>query len=115
MVLLNSACQRHGVATSIYGERGRWSKEPGIRYNLALGEVAEWLKAPLSKSGIPLRVSWVRIPPSPPHLRALQRVRLSQGRGVTIPAARQLTWVTLIEPFNGRGAGVAEQARLEIA
>ncbi len=33
------------------------------------GEVAEWLKAPVSKTGIPVRVSWVRIPPSPqnPH------------------------------------------------
>ncbi|VTR66179.1 hypothetical protein DESC_460074 [Desulfosarcina cetonica] len=31
------------------------------------GEVAEWLKAPLSKSGIlPKAGSWVRIPPSPP-------------------------------------------------
>ena len=44
----------------------------GIRYNLALGEVAEWLKAPLSKSGIPLRVSWVRIPPSPPYSVSVQ-------------------------------------------
>ena len=31
-----------------------------------IGEVAEWTKAPLSKSGIRLRVSRVRIPPSPP-------------------------------------------------
>ena len=31
------------------------------------GEVAEWLKAPLSKSGILAKPgSWVRIPPSPP-------------------------------------------------
>ena len=33
------------------------------------GEVAEWLKAPLSKSGIlPKAGSWVRIPPSPPNI-----------------------------------------------
>ncbi len=31
------------------------------------GEVAEWSNAPHSKCGIPARVSWVRIPPSPPE------------------------------------------------
>ena len=31
------------------------------------GEVAEWLKAPHSKCGVPARVSGVRIPPSPPE------------------------------------------------
>ncbi len=39
------------------------------RIDDGVGEVAEWLKAPLSKSGIPPKVgSWVRIPPSPPSL-----------------------------------------------
>ncbi len=33
------------------------------------GEVAEWSKAPHSKCGILARVSWVRIPPSPPGCR----------------------------------------------
>ena len=38
-----------------------------LRFN-RYGEVAEWLKAPLSKSGILSKTgSWVRIPPSPPH------------------------------------------------
>jgi hypothetical protein len=32
-----------------------------------LGEVAEWSNAPHSKCGIPVRVSRVRIPPSPPQ------------------------------------------------
>ena len=32
------------------------------------GEVAEWLMAPVLKTGIPERVSGVRIPPSPPLL-----------------------------------------------
>ena len=32
------------------------------------GEVAEWLMAPVLKTGIPERVSGVRIPPSPPVL-----------------------------------------------
>ncbi len=27
--------------------------------------MSEWLKEPVSKTGIPLRVSWVRIPPCP--------------------------------------------------
>jgi hypothetical protein len=27
--------------------------------------VSEWLKEPVSKTGIPARVSWVRIPPCP--------------------------------------------------
>ena len=30
-----------------------------------VGQVAEWLKASVSKTGIPARVSWVRIPPCP--------------------------------------------------
>ena len=29
------------------------------------GEVAEWPKAPHSKCGVPERVPWVQIPPSP--------------------------------------------------
>ena len=33
------------------------------------GEVAEWLKAPVSKTGICIRISRVRIPPSSPYKR----------------------------------------------
>jgi hypothetical protein len=36
------------------------------------GEVAEWLKAPDSKSGLPERVAGVRIPSSPPSLSFFQ-------------------------------------------
>jgi hypothetical protein len=32
------------------------------------GRVAEWSKAPVLKTGRPARVSWVRIPPLPPHV-----------------------------------------------
>jgi hypothetical protein len=40
-----------------------------------LGEVAEWLKAPLSKSGILSKTgSWVRIPPSPPGYELIQNL-----------------------------------------
>ena len=30
-----------------------------------LGQVSEWLKEPVSKTGVPVRVPWVRIPPCP--------------------------------------------------
>jgi hypothetical protein len=41
------------------------------------GEVAEWLMAPVLKTGIPERVSGVRIPPSPPVLWSSVQVRSS--------------------------------------
>ena len=37
----------------------------------ALGEVAEWLKAPPWKGGIGETLSWVQIPPSPPRFTSL--------------------------------------------
>src|SRR5580658_5330280 len=49
----------------------RWS-DPSPRNcskTVIAGEVAEWLMAPVLKTGIPERVSGVRIPPSPPFLR----------------------------------------------
>ncbi len=33
---------------------------------ITAGEVAEWLMAPVLKTGVPERVPGVRIPPSPP-------------------------------------------------
>jgi hypothetical protein len=33
------------------------------------GQVSEWLKEPVSKTGIPVRVSRVRIPPCPLQYR----------------------------------------------
>ena len=44
---------------------------PALNRSLALGEVAEWLKAPHSKCGIRATVSGVRIPPSPPFFNEL--------------------------------------------
>ena len=41
-------------------------RDSGIVLIMNLGEVAEWLMAPVLKTGIPERVSGVRIPPSPP-------------------------------------------------
>jgi hypothetical protein len=43
-----------------------------------VGEVAERLKAPLSKSGILSKTgSWVRIPPSPPYDGILKKIALA--------------------------------------
>ena len=43
----------------------RLESRPAPLYNARLGEVSEWLKEPVSKTGGPVWVSWVRIPPSP--------------------------------------------------
>ena len=53
--ILNSTCTR-------------WREKAEIRYNICPGEMAERTKAPVSKTGIPVRVSWVRIPLSPPDI-----------------------------------------------
>ena len=47
-----------------------------ILWSLIPGEVAERLNAPVSKTGIPARVSWVRIPPSPPFSSLWRQRRL---------------------------------------
>ena len=41
---------------------------PALSYpstRLGVGQVREWLKRPVSKTGVPARVPWVRIPPCP--------------------------------------------------
>ena len=40
--------------------------EPVCSKTVLIGEVAEWLMAPVLKTGVPERVPGVRIPPSPP-------------------------------------------------
>ena len=49
---------------------------------VVVGEVAEWLMAPVLKTGIPERVSGVRIPPSPPDflLSSIQQRELRSIR-----------------------------------
>src|ERR1700722_10164923 len=81
------------------------------------GELSEWPKEPDSKSGVPVRVPWVRIPRSPPllvvvgftivdgaapadqgggrvlvedHRLAGVRERLERGHGVHRPAVDRL-------------------------
>ena len=45
-----------------------WEKHDRMSDELVLGEVAEWSKAPVSKTGKGESSSWVQIPPSPPFL-----------------------------------------------
>ena len=48
---------------------------------LQTGRVAEWLMAPVLKTGVPGRVSGVRIPPLPPHkAESTCRSRYSPGQ-----------------------------------
>src|SRR5262249_37425944 len=49
------------------------------------GEVAEWLMAPVLKTGIPERVSGVRIPPSPPVFLGVPSTRCARS-GFCLPA-----------------------------
>ena len=44
------------------------------------GEVAEWSNVPHSKCGVPERVPWVRIPPSPPPIFSLYINNLTASR-----------------------------------
>jgi hypothetical protein len=65
--------------------------------------VAEWSKAPDSKSGIRATVSRVRIPPSPPeHLTPLgiEIKRLFQRPEVDLHSVRYTKWYTLEAPWK---------------
>jgi hypothetical protein len=48
--------------------------------NFTQGRVAEWLMAPVLKTGVPERVSGVRIPPLPPFYLSGLRVAIRYGR-----------------------------------
>ena len=53
-----------------------WSGIAGVFSNfeekIDIGEVLEWSNRPVSKTGVPSRVPWVRIPPSPPKKTSVQ-------------------------------------------
>ena len=51
------------------------------------GRVAEWLNVPDSKSGVALRLPWVRIPPLPLSLKKLRKLHnyLSGGVPISLP------------------------------
>src|SRR5579884_2648467 len=82
---LNASERIHGgvrCARVAYGHFCAWTDrdqslqivEKSCRFNT--GEVREWLNRAVSKTVVPLRVPWVRIPPSPPHFKPV-----SQDRG----------------------------------
>ena len=54
--------------TETIGSRGKTAGQTAHNAPLPLarGAVAEWLKALVSKTGIGVTLSWVRIPPAPP-------------------------------------------------
>ena len=55
------------------------------------GEVAEWSKAPHSKCGVPGRVPWVRIPPSPPTLSLhSERESIQPSSGIVCAPSRSV-------------------------
>ncbi len=45
-----------------------------------LGEVSEWLIEPVSKTGVPVRVPRVRIPPSPIYSLCVMRIAQREMR-----------------------------------
>jgi hypothetical protein len=47
-----------------------WTKK-----NAPAGRVAEWLKAPDSKSGVGVTLPWVQIPPLPPILHSFWHIK----------------------------------------
>ena len=99
-------------------------KSPTVNGNrVYAGEVAEWLKAPLSKSGILLTTgSWVRIPPSPPEIEdafqmesdSLDTLPKSDQRLPQYFRKRTESDFTSICSFYGEMTELAEGARLEI-
>ena len=58
--------------------KGRWASLE------VHGEVREWLNRAVSKTVEPLRVPWVRIPPSPPaqFFQAAMRLNSRSGRSL---------------------------------
>ncbi len=74
MLYRSSVVQQHYMMPPSHAEARNLQSPPFLlpfRRSCSLtkehGEVTEWLKVPLSKSGIPARVSRVRISPSPPR------------------------------------------------
>src|SRR6476620_5943520 len=81
---------------------------------LATGQVAEWLKAPVLKTGGPSRVSWVRIPPCP---FPLHDRRLGAGLGRVAMEAEPSLEYSARDHFRelvGQRAGTVVQRRLRL-
>ena len=54
-------------------------KIENTQINSEVGGVAEWLKAPVLKTGGGVSRPWVRIPPPPPKKRIPRRISRGQG------------------------------------
>src|SRR5207248_2416274 len=82
----------------------------------APGEVAEWLNAPVSKTGLPARVAGVRISPSP-FIPAVNRQRLNRQRLAPKATRRRFSEAVLVLKPVRRGCrqGRAAQWRCTIA
>ena len=62
--------------------------------------MAEWLKASVSKTEVPVRVPWVRIPPCPPSCFALTRFA---GLALLSRAKQGVRYVYLLESIDWPG------------
>ena len=68
------------AASALLEGRPRPSRRHADRPIFSCGEVAEWSNVPHSKCGVPGRVPWVRIPPSPPSSK-IQIKSIAQQQG----------------------------------
>src|SRR5436305_15102307 len=60
-------CWLRGKSRCFPGETVASEMRTACSKTISPGEVAEWLMAPVLKTGVPERVPGVRIPPSPPE------------------------------------------------
>src|SRR5579871_6513323 len=67
------------------------------------GGVAEWLKAPVLKTGRDESLSWVQIPPPPPD---------SQGEVMLSRTCSKLCWLTKLRFFSTQQRGDVARVRL---
>src|SRR5580692_4820999 len=88
-----SGCGRGGDPFSTVPS---WARKGGLtsrRHPCRLrgGELSEWPKVPDSKSGVPVRVPWVRIPRSPLSLRSAKaRGERGNSSGESSPTGEDL-------------------------
>lgn len=77
----------HPEKSSLYpAHASPLSPRPARHRGLAdCGEVVEWSIAPHSKCGVPLRVPWVRIPPSPPLVTPMISLNYSKPWNGFVP------------------------------
>gem|GEM_PF-4950467 len=80
------------------------------------GEVSEWFKVPLSKSGVALWQPWVRIPPSPWRGAGVDdQARLESAWPVYRPVGSNPTLSALLSSSRGRKKQMERQISKEMA